>query len=506
MTSSMVGRMDKAQRRRLMAALIADAISAGKLQPGVVDFSALLFGDPDLWTEFRRHGAMVEDVIATSPVANPPPPSHFVGKALPTAMKAVEDDIVQSLGIEAAQEGRGGGKSGDDTEYRRIRSKRKNYVHYLAERGDYERQNRSVQEAYSRMQAASMPASDLAKEFSLPLADVELCREEVDALIAIWSAPPDTNLRPFVPLKKGAPRRGLILIDTAGHPRWGKRKSARTAPATIKPPAASPVAVTELAPSEPASDTPTTAEPQAANLALRDMATLRARVGLALDDLQTAALPSDWETIPLSIARIIQLLRYPRPCHLDTALSAFGHPAQEDCYKADQVIAAALETQAAPWRLALVKKANEGPVYRLIDPSAIPDRCWRALEFYREARWQSGEAEVGPKWPDGWEALTAAGADVYKDEGRLRIMQLDAVIEIIGKLGDTPREKWDAALAELRQRGGHYETMVTIAQHPGASNNPTGRLISAWTSALDVARVEELFPGFVGPGPQANSP
>lgn len=495
MTSSMVGRMDKAQRRRLMAALIADAISAGKLQPGVVDFSALLFGDPDLWTEFRRHGAMVEKVIATSPAATQPTTSHFVGKALPTAMKAVEDDIVQSLGIEAAQEGRGGGKSGDDTEYRRIRSKRKNYVHYLAERGDYERFNRSLQEAYSKKQAASLSAGDLAKVFSLPVADVDLCRDEVEALVAVWAAPPDADPRSFVPTREGTPRRGLVLIDTAGRPRWGKRQKAGIAPATSKPTAALPPTSVERKPSETAPIVPAETVSHDPDALLRDAAILRARVGLRPDDMHAAALPTDWETATLSIARIIQLLPYPRPCHLDTALSVFGHAPQEACVRADPAIAAALEVEAASWRTDFLKLANEGELRRVIITDVISDRWWRALDFYRNSRWVSGESAVGPKWPDPWEYLTAARADVYTNEGRIKVAQLDAIAEVIVRLVNEPREEWEAAFADLKQRGGHYVSIVSIAQQPGVSN-PARLLISSWANISDANTVAELLPGF----------
>jgi hypothetical protein len=487
--------MDKAQRRRLMAAFVADAISAGKLKSGAVDFSALLFGDPDMWTEFGRHGAMVERVIATSPAAVLPTTNRFVGSALPTAMKEVEDDIVRSLGIEAAQDGRGGGKSGADTEYRRVRSRRKNYVRYLAERADYERLNRSLQDAYADLRAASLSASDLSKEFSLPLADVEVCRAEVDALIAVLAAPASADVRRFVPIKNGAPRRGLVLLDTAGRPRWGKRKVVGTAPAKKGSTAEHQIARIKDAIAETAPAAPTKKVAQTADPILRDTAILRARVGLPLDDVHTAALPVGWETATLSIFRIIQLLPYPRFCYLDTALSAFGYSSQADCIKSDTAVAAALESRAAPLRKDLIKAVNDGEAPRLINSVAIPDRCWRALEFYRGARWLSGEQAVGQKWPDAWDYLTAARPEVYTDEGRLRVVQLDAIMEVLVRLLNELGEHREAALSELKQRGGHYPSIVSIVRQSGTSD-PIARLVSAWTSALDGAGAAELFPGF----------
>nr|WP_066735191.1 hypothetical protein [Bradyrhizobium sp. CCH5-A9] len=189
MTSAPVIRMDRAQRRRLIAALVADAIGKGQLGSDAIDFAALLFGDPDLWTDVGEHGAIVQRVLATSPKATTPTAARFAGKALPVAMKTVEDEIVLSLGIEGAQATGGGGRSGDDTEYRRIRSKLANYVRYLSERGDYEELNRKLRGAYAAIQADARSAEDLAKEFSLPLEDVENCRAEVGALIKIAAAP-----------------------------------------------------------------------------------------------------------------------------------------------------------------------------------------------------------------------------------------------------------------------------------------------------------------------------
>ena len=102
---------------------------------------------------------------------------------------------------------------------------------------------------------------------------------------------------------------------------------------------------------------------------------------------------------------------------------------------------------------------------------------------------------MGPKWPDPWEYLTAARGDVYTNEGRIKVAQLDAIAEVIVRLVNEPREEWEAAFADLKQRGGHYVSIVSIAQQPGVSN-PARLLISSWANISDANTVAELLPGF----------
>ncbi|WP_066717456.1 MULTISPECIES: hypothetical protein [Hyphomicrobiales] len=493
MTSAPVIRMDRAQRRRLIAALVADAIGKGQLGSDAIDFAALLFGDPDLWTDVGEHGAIVQRVLATSPKATTPTAARFAGKALPVAMKTVEDEIVLSLGIEGAQATGGGGRSGDDTEYRRIRSKLANYVRYLSERGDYEELNRKLRGAYAAIQADARSAEDLAKEFSLPLEDVENCRAEVGALIKIAAAPAQASLKPLVPTNNGRPRRGLLLLDTSGRLRWGRRRHGGAAPAPAKTDTQT-VAV---------SSTPTTlVMAQAMELASReidqnliDSAILRARVGLEMNDEHRSALPARWEMADLGVFRIIELLPYPRPCHLDTALAAFGHPSQQVCMEADTAIVALLESQAAPLRTLLIERVNKAPPDRVL-PGPIPDRWWRAVTYLADCRTYSGEHTAHPKWPEDWEYLGAAQPGVYTDEGRFCTILLDVILDVVALTSQLPERLWQSTFSALEQRGGDYVAVVRIARQAATQPELIDLLIGKWLTMWEGVPIEKLLPAF----------
>jgi hypothetical protein len=49
----------------------------------------------------------------------------------------------------------------------------------------------------------------------------------------------------------------------------------------------------------------------------------------------------------------------------------------------------------------------------------------------------------------------------------------------------------------LKAARGHYVTIVSIAQQPGASNNPVKFLVSSWASTWEGVSIAEFLPGFV---------
>jgi hypothetical protein len=497
MASPPVDRMDKAQRRRLMATLLASAIADGQLHAGAVDLAGLLFGDPDLWTDFQEHGAIVEDVIATSPSPVVPTHDRLVGKALPTAMQLIEDDVVDALDIHDSQRRKGAGKSGDDTEYRRLRAKLKNYTKYLAERSDYERLNRSLRDAYARPQMDQMALADLAKEFSLPLTDVALCLDEVQALVSILSAPEGIDPQSFVPkTKTGAARKKLVLLDTAGRPRWGRRKAGGARPVVNEP--ARKASTSSVVQAAQAGGMPAPASTQInARLPMRaDAAMLHARLGLELDADERAALPVDWPTATLAVEHIIRLLPYPRPRRLDTALAAFGHPTLEDCIGAEPALNPVLEEQAATQRHLLLQQANEGPPLRRVRPSAIADRWWRAMGFYVDCRRVSVSADADDVWPEPWEYISAARDDIYTAKGRDGVRELAAIVDIAATLKRQEKADRDGVLADLSRRGDLYQRLVEDAGKSRDFRECLHLLIRAWSSRWQTCPIDQLLPGF----------
>jgi hypothetical protein len=497
MASPPVDRMDKAQRRRLMATLLSSAIADGQLDSGAVDLAGLLFGDPDLWTDFQEHGAIVEDVIATSPSPVAPTHDRFVGKALPTAMQLIEDDVVGALEIHDAQLRNGAGKSGDDTEYRRIRAKLKNYTRYLAERSDYERLNRSLRDAYARPQMDQMAPADLAKEFSLPLADVALCLDEVQALVSILSAPEGIDPQSFVPkTKTGAARKKLVLLDTAGRPRWGRRKAGGARP-LVKGPARKTM-TSSIVQATPAGGmpAPTSTQSDARLPTQAEAAILQARLGLELDEAQTAALPIDWATAMLPVAHIIRLLPYPRLRRLDTALAVFGHPALRDCIEAERALTTILEEQAATKRHLLLQQANEGPPRRRVTPSTIADRWWRAMRFYVDCGNVSVSGDAADVWPEPWEYISAARDDIYTAKGRDGVRELAAIVDIAATLKRQEKAERDGVLASLSLRGALYQRLIEEAGPSRDFRESLQTLIKAWLNRWQTSPVDQLLPGF----------
>jgi hypothetical protein len=485
--------MDKAQRRRLMATLLASAIADGQLDSASVDLAGLLFGDPDLWTDFQEHGAIVEDVIATSPSPVALTHDRLVGKALPTAMKLIEDDVVGALEIHDAQSRNGAGKAGDDTEYRRLRAKLKNYTRYLAERSDYERLNRSLRDTYARPLMGQTKPADLAKEFSLPLTDVALCLDEVQALLAILSAPPGVDPQSFVPTtKNGTARRKLVLFDTAGRPRWGRRKGGGARPvAKDPPPKMSMSPIVQAAPSRRMPTAPS-AKSNARLPTRSDAAILQARLGLELDTEEAAALPAGWETATLPVAHIIQLLPYPRPRRLDTALSAFGYPSLQECLKAEPALIAILEEQAAAKRSRLLHTANQGVPEPLITRRPIGHRWWRAVQFYVECQCVSVGDNSDDRWPEPWEYISAARPDIYSEAGREGVRELLATFEIAQALHERPADDWHRIIDRLAARGDVHEKLALNARKFSEFNRMFKSLTDLWLERWQFLPVQEL--------------
>lgn len=498
MASPPIDRMDKAQRRRLMASLLASAIADGQLHAGAVDLAGLLFGDPDLWTDFQEHGAIVAGVIATSPSPIAPTQDRLVGKALQEAMQLIEDDVVGALDIPNAQSRKGVGKSSDDTEYRRLRTRLKNYAEYLAERSDYERLNRSLRDTYARPLMGQTSPADLAKEFSMPLADVELCLEEVQALLAILSAPQGVNPRSFVPkTEKGAARRKLVLLDTAGRPRWGRRKAGVARPAVLEPARKTSTSSIAQAAPDGGMPAPTSTESNARLPTRGDAAILHARLGLEHDAAQTAALPTDWETIVLPVAHIIRLLPYPRLRRLDTALGAFGYPSLQELLKAEPALVATLEEQAAAKRSRLLNRANRGHPEPLITKVPIRDEWWRAVEFYGECQRLSVEDNAPDQWPEPWEYISAARPDVYSERGRDGVRELLATFDIVEALHGRKMTDWPLILAQIAARGEVYCQLALEAGRYPDWNQCVKSMAYGWIDRWNSLSVEELL-GFRG--------
>ncbi len=476
-----------------MATLLASAIADGQLHAGAVDLAGLLFGDPDLWTDFQEHGAIVENVIAASPAPVALSSDKLVGSASAAAMKEVADNIVRALKIEDALKRR----PGDETEYRRLRAKLKNYTRYLAERSDYERLNRSLRDAYARPQMDQMAPADLAKEFSMPLADVELCLEEVQALLAIHSAPEGIDPRSFVPkTKTGAARKKLVLLDTAGRPRWGRRKAGGARPVVEEPARKTSTSPIAQAAPDGGMPAPTWTKSNARLPTRADAAILHARLGLELDADKTAALPADWATATLSVAHIIRLLPYPRPRRLDTALAAFGYPALQDCIGAEPALIPILEEQATTERRLLLQRANEGPPLCRVRGAPIGDRWWRAMRFYADCESVSAKAATEDVWPEPWEYISAARHDIYTDEGRHGVRELAATVQVVEALHKREPADWDNILDGLSRRGYLYEKLAADAGNTLNFEQCLKSLISAWLSSWRGSPVEQLLPGF----------
>lgn len=497
MASPPIDRMDKAQRRRLMATLLASAITDGKLAAGAVDLAGLLFGDPDLWTDFQEHGALVEDVIATSPPPVAPSSDKLVGEALQAAMKKIEADVVGALKIQAAQRRSGNGNDGDDTEYRRLRTRLKNYTEYLAERSDYERLNRSLRDTYARPLMGQTSPAALAKEFSMPLADVELCLEEVQALLAIHSAPEGVNPRSFVPkTERGAARRKLVLLDTAGRPKWGRRKAGGARPAVDELVRETMTSFTRQAAPAVGMAAPISTEREARLPTRADAAILHARLGLEPSADETAALPADWTTATLPIAHIIRLLPYPRPRRLDTALAAFGYPDLQECIGVEPTLIAVLEEQAIAQRRLLLQEANRGLSEPLITRVPIGHRWWRAVRFYEACQRVSVSDNVDDHWPEPWEYISAARPDIYSETGREGVRELVATVDIVEALHGHQMNDWPRILDRLSARGDVYRRLALGAGRFSDWNDCLKSMTYEWLNRWQSLSVDGLLPGF----------
>lgn len=493
MASPPIDRMDKAQRRRLMATLLASAIADGKLDAGAVDLAGLLFGDPDLWTDFQEHGAIVEDVIAASPSPVAPSSDKLVGNALSAAMKKIEDNVVRALKIEDALNR----KPGDNTEYRRLRAKLKNYTRYLAERSDYERLNRSLQDTYARPLMGQTKPAELAKEFSLPLTDVALCLDEVQALVSILSAPEGIDPQSFVPkTKKGAARRKLVLLDTTGRPRWGRRKAGGARPVVTEPAHKTRTSCIVRAASNVGMPAPPSTESSARLPTGADYAILQARLGLELDAAQTAALSIDWTTATLPVAHIIRLLPYPRARRLDTALAAFGYPALQECVGAEPALLSILEEQATMQRRQLLQQANEKPPLRPLTKEPIGHRWWRARRFYADCESISTRPGAEDVWPERWEYISAARHDLYTEEGRQGVRELTATVQVLKALHKQDPADWDNILEGLSRRGDLYAKLVADADKTPNFEQCRVSLTCNWMRSWHSSPVEQLLPGF----------
>lgn len=292
-------------------------------------------------------------------------------------------------------------------------------------------------------------------------------------------------------------------MDSSGRPRWGKRRHGGASPVQPNPkaPTALGVSAAEVMVAEPSANE---ALPMF-DSDLADEAILRARLGLRMSDTHQAALSPDWETATLEVSRIVQLLAYPRLCYLDTALAAFGHPSQQACTVRDPGIAILLENQAAPLRRALIYQVNREEPVRVLRTDAIGDQWWRALMFYRDCRLVSGEDEAGPRWPDAWEYLSSARDDVYTDDGRLCVVLLDTIVNVLTALNQLHPEEWSAALGKLESRGDCYVAIIAFVRHAASWDEAAQAAVTHWVNARDNLAVRDPLPGFRG-GPTQNGP
>lgn len=145
---------------------------------------------------------------------------------------------------------------------------------------------------------------------------------------------------------------------------------------------------------------------------LRDLAILRKRLNLELNNEQQSALPPDFQDITLTPYRIAELMPYRRPAYLDVAWKAFGHeiPAIEGA------LADLLENQAKQLRADLAEDINRHytkisdrfPLIRKFNP-----RWMYEYSFYKRALLNSFDFDIGDGFFINFEYLAEPHPETY---------------------------------------------------------------------------------------------
>lgn len=455
MTTGLIGRMDFIRQRRLLVSLVAKAMDEGKVPVDSADLVLLLFGDEPTWAGTVRHAEIVREILDQAHRSGRIEPGKPPLGAAGLAKQAVLDEIVAELNLAEAALRQGRGSETDDVTFREVRTRLDDYVGYLVELNEYARLANDVRARYARridddVDRSGSSAARL-REFQRASAWVSELERTFDQSSEIPAPKTPSRVR------------GNPLIDTLGRARWpigGSRRRAR-----------------------PGAE-------------LRDRAVLLARLGLALDQEHQAALPDGWKKATLSQRRIAHLLPYPRPVHVNEALTAFGHAPWRSQGDLSQQLISVLELSARPCRQVLLDEANREPPTRQLGNWIVSDRWWRALGFYRQARWLAGEIRSGPIWPEPFEYLCSARADVYSETGLLRVRELDAICGIADALIASTQANWKAVLQRLQDRNPAYSTIVGIALRQSGPYDLARKLATIWAQAVDEVGIEELLPGF----------
>ncbi|BCB18586.1 hypothetical protein OCUBac02_14800 [Bosea sp. ANAM02] len=447
--------MDFIRQRRLLVGLVAKAMDEGNLPVGSVDLVLLLFGDEPTWAGTCRHAKIVREILEEAQRSGRIAPGKAPLGAAGLAKQAVLNAIVDELDLTEAALRHGRGSETDDVTYREVRTRLDDYVGYLAELTEYHRLALDIRARYALRTENDVDRSGSSaarlREFQKASAWVAELKRTFDQASAVAAEKTASRIR------------GNPLIDKLGRARWptgGSRRRAR---------------------------------PRAE---LRDRAVLLARLGLNLDEAHQAALPDGWENVTLSQRRIAHLLPYPRSAHVNEALAAFGHAPWRSQEGLPQQLISLLETSARPCRQALLDDANGSAPTRQLGNWTVSDRWWRALGFYRQARWLAGEIRSGPIWPEPFEYLCAARPEVYSEAGLRLVRQLDAICDIADALAENSQPHWKAVVQQLQDRSPAYSTIVSIALRQSGPDDLVRKLVTIWAGTIDDADLDNLLPGF----------
>jgi hypothetical protein len=455
MAHGLIGRMEFIRRRRLLVRLLSEAIEQGRLPADSVDLVALLFGDEPTWAGIASHAEIVRTILEQARESGRIAPDKSSLGAAGLVKRAVFDAIVAEMDLGEAARRHGRGDGYDDVAYRGLRPRIDDYVDYLLEACEYRRLADDVRRRYASRSADEPVVRRASRsDKDLQAAQAWVAEFEAEHGSAFDAQGTATTQR----------ARGNPLLDKLGRTRWPADGARRRA--------------------KPGGDL------------LRDQSVLQARLGLTLNQRQRAALPSGWEMHRLSERRIVELLPYPRSIHINKVLEAFGHSPWRTAADVPAELVPILEGSASPCREALLAQVNTVPPLRVIGMSDIPDRWWRARDFYWRARAAAGETMSAPIWPEPFDYLWDKHFDIYTEDGLWMVQQLDALVEITQNLTQTDYRNWSEVLHPLKYKSEAYQSFISIAEGLVRFSNLPDKLTMGWLTAVRAADINILLPRF----------
>lgn len=455
MAHGLIGRMEFIRRRRLLVGLLSEAIEQGRLPADSVDLVALLFGDEPTWAGIASHAQIVRKILEQARESGRIAPDKSSLGAAGLVKRAVFDAIVAEMDLGEAARRHGRGDGYDDVAYRGLRPRIDDYVDYLLEACEYRRLADDVRRRYASRGADEPDVRRASRSDT----DLQAAQNWVAEFEAAHGSAFDAQGTATPQRARGNP-----LLDKLGRTRWPADGARRRA--------------------KPGGDL------------LRDQSVLQARLGLTLNQRQRPALPSGWEMHRLSERRIAELLPYPRSIHINKVLEAFGHFPWRTAADVPAELVPILEGSASPCRKALLAQVNTGPPLRVIGMSDIPDRWWRARDFYWRARAAAGETMSAPIWPESFDYLWDSHSDIYTEDGLWRVQQLDALVEITQHLAQTDCYNWLDILRSLEYRSEAYQSLISVVKGLENLSNLPERLKAGWITAVKAANIYIILPGF----------